>query len=69
MDFGKVLKNMLISKHTGYKKGDSGGPLVVQNGTKWYLGGLTSWGYDCGSLNFLFYDYFFTKTIDLFKKR
>ena len=29
-------------------KGDSGGPLVVQNGTKWYLGGLTSWGYDCG---------------------
>ena len=30
------------------EKGDSGGPYSVKVGSKWMLGGLTSWGYGCG---------------------
>lgn len=28
-------------------QGDSGGPLVCENSGKWYLVGVTSWGYSC----------------------
>ena len=30
-------------------KGDSGGPLMCQQGNKWYLAGLTSFGFDCAA--------------------
>ena len=30
-------------------QGDSGGPLMCQQGNKWYLAGLTSFGYDCAA--------------------
>jgi enterokinase len=47
------VTNAVCAGETGENKdtcqGDSGGPLVVQNPDgKWYLGGLTSWGYGCG---------------------
>ena len=47
------VSNAICAGETGGNKdtcqGDSGGPLVVQNPDgKWYLGGITSWGYGCG---------------------
>ena len=30
-------------------QGDSGGPLMCKRGNKWYLAGLTSFGYQCAS--------------------
>ena len=30
-------------------QGDSGGPLMCQQGNKWYLAGLTSFGLDCAT--------------------
>ena len=30
-------------------QGDSGGPLMCQQGNRWYLAGLTSFGYDCAA--------------------
>jgi secreted trypsin-like serine protease len=30
-------------------QGDSGGPLMCQQGNKWYLAGLTSFGFDCAA--------------------
>jgi secreted trypsin-like serine protease len=43
----------ICAGETGQNKdtcqGDSGGPLVVQHANgRWYLAGLTSWGYGCG---------------------
>ena len=47
----KITSDMLCA---GYKEGgkdtcqgDSGGPLMCQAGSKWYIVGITSWGYGC----------------------
>jgi secreted trypsin-like serine protease len=31
-------------------KGDSGGPLVTWFNKRWYLIGITSWGFECGGV-------------------
>ncbi|CAF2412457.1 unnamed protein product [Rotaria sp. Silwood2] len=54
--FGANMLNPTTQVCAGYDgenkdtcQGDSGGPLVVQHANgRWYIIGLTSWGYGCG---------------------
>jgi secreted trypsin-like serine protease len=51
--FGKVFISFQLCAGGGNKKqdscqGDSGGPLVVQNGDKYEIVGIVSWGVGCG---------------------
>lgn len=45
IEWGNVFSCFFLSQ------GDSGGPLVCQEGTRWYVVGITSWGYGCGRQN------------------
>ncbi|XP_031550202.1 chymotrypsin-like elastase family member 2A [Actinia tenebrosa] len=51
-DANKITDKMQCAGYPGQGgvdtcQGDSGGPLVCENNGKWYLVGVTSWGYAC----------------------
>lgn len=54
---GTVTSRMRCNGYNGYPKstchGDSGGPLVCARNGRWFLMGITSWGYrDCTNMRY-----------------